>query len=58
MSISFIFWLLMLLAILFHVGAYWGPYANNPGFLRFNGVWLFILLFLLGVQTFGFPIRG
>jgi hypothetical protein len=58
MDIGFIFWLLMLLAIIFHVGGYWGPYAGNPGYVRVNGIWLFVLLFILGWRVFGFIIRG
>ena len=58
MDIGFIFWLIMLLAIIFWAGGYWGPYANNPTALRFNGIWVFILLFLLGWRIFGFIIRG
>jgi hypothetical protein len=58
MPIGFIFWLIMLLAIVFHVGGYWGPYANNPTIFRFNAVWLFILLFILGWAVFGFAIQG
>jgi hypothetical protein len=58
MTIGFIFWLIMLLAIVFHIGGYWGPYANNPGYVRFNGLWVFILLFLLGWAVFGFMIQG
>lgn len=58
MSISFIFWLLMLLALVFHLGGFWGPYAGNPGYMRFNWLWLWVLLFLLGWATFGFIIRG
>jgi hypothetical protein len=54
MSIGFIFWLLMLLSLIFGVWFFraapnW-PYAGNSGF-----IW--ILLFLLGVQVFGWPIK-
>ena len=58
MPIGFIYWLIMLLAIVFWIGGYWGPYANNPNFGRFNGVWLFVLLFILGWAVFGFAIQG
>ncbi len=58
MPIGFIFWLIMLLSIVFWLGGYWGPYANNPGITRFNSVWLFILLFILGWAVFGFAIQG
>lgn len=58
MTIGFLFWLLMILAIVFWAVGYWGPYAGNPNFGRFNGVWLFVLLFLLGWAVFGFAIQG
>ena len=58
MTIGFIFWLLMLLAIIFHIAGYWGPYAGNPNVPRFNAIWLFILFFLLGWAVFGFAIQG
>lgn len=48
----------MLLAIIFHVAGYWGPYAGNPNVPRFNAIWLFILFFLLGWAVFGFAIQG
>jgi hypothetical protein len=58
MDIGFIFWLLMLLALIFHVGGYWGPYAGNPNVVRFNWLWLWVLFFLVGWRIFGFIIRG
>jgi hypothetical protein len=48
----------MLLAIVFYGVGYWGPYADNPHWPRFNGVWLFVLLFILGWAVFGFAIQG
>ncbi len=57
MDLSFVFWFLMLMALIFQVGGYWGPYANNPGFVRFNGVWLWVLLAILGFAVFGFAIH-
>lgn len=58
MDIGFIFWLLMLLAIVFWCGGNWGPEPYRGNAMRFNGLWLFILLFLLGWKVFGFIIRG
>jgi hypothetical protein len=58
MDIGFIFWLIMLLAIIFYVGGWWGPYADHPYLPRFNGIWVFVLLFLLGWRIFGFIVRG
>lgn len=59
MTISFIFWLLMILWFIF--GAYWNwPAERKPaGFGVIGGnALLFILLFLLGWKLFGFPIQG
>ena len=58
MPIGFIFWLLMLLAVVFYVVGYWGPYAANPNWPRFNGIWVFVLLALLGWAVFGFAVQG
>lgn len=58
MPLGFIFWLLMLLAVVFYLVGYWGPYANNPHWPRFNGIWVFVLLALLGWAVFGFAVQG
>lgn len=55
MTIGFIFWLLMLLWLVFGIWSYraapnW-PYAAGNGFM-------FVLLFLIGWKTFGWPIAG
>lgn len=58
MTIGAIFWLLMILWLVF--GLYWyrtDIRGGNYGVLGGN-VMLFILLFLLGWRTFGFPIQG
>jgi hypothetical protein len=53
MTISLLFW------ILFIVGFVLGGYRNRDGF----GVWLgdslfwWVLIFLLGIGTFGWPIK-
>ena len=56
MTIGSLFWLLMILWLLF--GAY-----NRRGIVGQPWVWgwdlmLWVLLFLLGWQVFGWPIRG
>lgn len=58
MTISFLFWLLMILWFLF--GLYWNSNdfkAGNYGGFGGN-LLLFILLFLLGWKVFGFVIQG
>lgn len=57
MPIGFIYWLIMLFAVVFYIGGYWGPYAQTNVW-RFNSVWLFVLLFILGWAVFGFAIQG
>lgn len=61
MPISFIFWLLMLLWLLFGFAIYW-PADRTSGprvFLPMGGnLLLFVLLFLLGWKAFGFAITG
>lgn len=61
MTLGFIFWLLVLLWLLF--GFYWNWPASNEGGPRAFGpiggnVLLFILLLLLGIRVFGWPIQG
>lgn len=61
MTIGFIFWFIMLLVLL--LGGYWGWRSDrSSGFVSFAPVGmsfiLFILLFLLGVRVFGWPISG
>ena len=61
MSIGFVFWLFMLLWLVFSL--YWGYRADrSAGFpavapIGVNFV-IYVLLFLLGWKTFGFPIQG
>ena len=53
MTIGVLFWLLMILWLVFGFWAWW-PITRDrgPSFL------LWVLLFLLGWATFGFPIKG
>jgi hypothetical protein len=54
MTIGFIFWLLMIIWIVF---GGWTNRTDLAGWGRGN-FFLFVLLFLLGWATFGWPIRG
>lgn len=57
MTISFIFWLLMLLALIFGWIVY--PPSAPTGYRPFGySLLLWVLLALLGWATFGFPIKG
>lgn len=53
MTLGFLFWLIMFLVLLF--GGYIG-WSGPVLFLGFNGL-LWVLLFLLGVKVFGWPIK-
>lgn len=57
MSIGFIFWLLMILALLFGGWRTWSADPNGRYYFGF-GFLLWILLFLLGWRVFGFVIQG
>jgi hypothetical protein len=60
MTISFIFWLLMLLWLVFGLWSFW-PRAGNPAAplpVMGGSGFMFILLFLLGWKVFGWPIAG
>jgi hypothetical protein len=58
MSIGFIFWLLMILWLVFGIWSFRGgvPAPNYP-FVG-GSLFMFVLLLLLGIQTFGWPIKG
>jgi hypothetical protein len=58
MSIGFVFWFLMLVWLIF--GGWSGYALTGPERGRYYGghFLLFILVFLLGWATFGFPIGG
>lgn len=57
MTIGFLFWLLMLFAL---IGGWVAYPPNGPAGYRPLGYsfLLWVLLFLLGWKTFGFPING
>lgn len=57
MAIGSLFWLLMILWLLF--GLYWnrGDFRSGNYGLVGGNLMLFIVLFLLGWQVFGFPIQ-
>jgi len=60
MTIGFLYWLLMILALIFGGWVYW-PVVGSPTPtwrpLGYSGL-LWILLFLLGWKVFGFPLRS
>jgi hypothetical protein len=57
MPISFLFWLLMILWLIFGLGGVWydGPYRRHM--LAGGNLLIFILLFLLGWSVFGFIVK-
>lgn len=55
MTIGFLFWLLMILWLLF--GLWAAPRPLNH-YWAGGHVLLWLLLFLLGWEVFGFPIKG
>lgn len=62
MTIGFLYWLLMALALIFGGVLYWpaaAPPAPTSGWRPLGySTLLWILLFLLGWQVFGWPIKG
>ena len=57
MSLGFVFWLLMLLALV--LGFSWRFWPDGSAYAwPVGGLYLFVLLVLLGLAVFGFPIRG
>ena len=59
MSIGFVFWLLMLLWLILGFVWYWPRGAAAPGYPVIGGhLLIFVLFFILGWATFGFPIGG
>jgi hypothetical protein len=55
MGLGFIFWLIFLLAVLF--GGYVHRTALGTPIVWGGSVLLWILIFILGYQTFGSPVR-
>lgn len=59
MTLAFLFWLLMILWLIFGLIYPASAAAGAPPYWPRGGhLLLWILLFLIGWQTFGFPIRG
>ena len=59
MTMGLLFWILMLIWLLFGFFVHWGWPTTVPASYGITGhsLLLFILLLLLGWQTFGAPIR-
>jgi len=59
MTIGFLFWLLMILWLIFGWPAYWpAPGGDWRAFRPAGGLLLlWVILFLLGWQVFGWPIQ-
>ena len=57
MTISFIYWFLLLVWLLFNGAMFWSPQVEAYGW-RGNGLLLFILFVLIGLHDFGRPIQG
>jgi hypothetical protein len=58
MTLSFLFWLLMLLWVLFSFWWGWRTDAAGRGTVAGTGLLLFLLLLIVGLKIFGSPIRG
>lgn len=61
LTISFIYWLLMLLWVIFGIVWYWPRVptpAPAPRSYAFGHVLIFVLFFILGYAEFGWPIGG
>jgi hypothetical protein len=56
-SIGLLFWLLMIIWLIFGIWTEW-PIASNTYHPIGRHILLWILLFLLGWQVFGWPISG
>ncbi len=57
MTTGFVFWLLMLLWLVFGAFGFYRPFPDNRVWYG-HAAFLFVLFFLLGWRTFGFPIQG
>lgn len=58
MSIGFIYWLLLLIGLVIGVFYRMWPPNTQPMVWPVGGIYLLVLLVLLGVGVFGWPIRG
>ena len=56
MTIAFIFWLLLIIAIV--IGAFYRVWPTTAYVWPIGGLFLLVLLILLGIGVFGWPIRG
>lgn len=57
MSLMLIFWILMLLWLVYGAAYYWGSVPGPYGPWG-HGLFLFILLLILGWAVFGAPVKG
>lgn len=57
LTFGLLFWLLMILWLIGWLGVRWGVFAGPP-YVYANEILFFILLFLLGVHVFGWPIHA
>jgi hypothetical protein len=59
MTLSLLFWILMLIWLLYGVYANWPAPAETRSFGPLGGnLLLFLLILLLGIASFGWPIKG
>lgn len=58
MTIGFVYWLLLLIGLI--IGAFYRawPQPVTPYVWPFGGLYLLVLLILLGLGVFGWPIRA
>ena len=57
MTIGFIFWLLMILWLVFGIWSFRGGVAADKWPFAGGSAFMFVLLLLLGIQVFGWPIK-
>jgi hypothetical protein len=58
MTIGFVYWLLLLIGLVMGVFYRFWPPPAQPLFWPASGVYLLVLLILLGIAVFGWPIRA
>ena len=56
MTVGFVYWLLLLIGLV--LGALWRMWPQGPYTWPAGGLYLFVLLVLLGIGVFGWPIKG